>query len=92
MIKQYIYNLFLLLSQTISVLLGGHPDKSMSQRTAIAYISHKDTNTLKSKWFKIQLNLIDSLFYNKLWRIEKNHCLNSIDGEGNAREIWDWSK
>ncbi len=92
MIKQYFYNLFLLLSQTLSVVLGGHPDRSVSQRTGEAYLSHKGKNNLKEKWFTNQMKLIDYIFYNKLWHLEKNHCLNSLDGEANAKQLWNWAK
>jgi len=89
---QYFYNLLLLLSQSISTLLGGHPDESISQRTARAYLAHKNRNTFKARWFTLQLTVIDYMFYNKFWKIEKNHCINSLSGEAGAREIWNWSK
>jgi len=92
MIIQYFYNFFLLSSQALSVFLGGHPDRSVSQRTAEAYLAHVYTGTLKEKWFTKQMAAIDYLFWNGLWKTEQNHCLNSLKGEPNAKEIWDWSK
>lgn len=89
---QYIYNIFLIMSQLTSTILGGHPDTSMSQRTAQAYLAHKSKGTLKEKWFTFQLKIIDSFFWNKYWKIEENHCLNSLEGESNAKEMWDWKK
>lgn len=89
---QYLYNLLLLISQTASTLLGGHPDESISQRTARAYLAHKDRATFKNRWFTIQLKAIDAIFYNRLWKIEQNHCINSLTGEAGAREVWNWSK
>jgi hypothetical protein len=90
LIAQYLYNIFLLTSQTFSVLLGGHPDRSISQRTGEAYLAHKNTGTLKELWFTHQMKLIDALFYNRLYKLEKNHCINSLSGEAGAKEIWDW--
>jgi len=81
-----------MLSQVLSVLLGGHPDKSLSQRTAEAHLAHSGRNTVKSRWFKFQMNLIDLLFWNIFWKIEESHCIKSLDGESIAREIWVWSK
>lgn len=92
MLYRYLYNWLLLFSQAISVALGGHPDISISQRTALAYLAHKNTGTLKEKWFTFQLKTIDLLFWNRLWKIEKNHCINSLEGEPNAKEIWNWRK
>lgn len=89
---QYVYNIFLIISQIISVLLGGHPDTSVSQRTALAFLAHKDKKTLKEKWFTFQMKLINGIFWNILWKVEKNHCLNSIKGEAKAKEVWNWNK
>lgn len=92
MIYQYFYNIFLLFSQATSVLLGGHPDQSISQRTGEAYLAHKNRCTFKEKWFTKQMAVIDSLFNNRLWNIEEQHCLNSLNGEANAKQIWNWAK
>lgn len=89
---QYFYNLLVMFSQAGSVFLGGHPDKSISQRTGEAYLAHAGKGTFKARWFEIQNFLIDSFFWNWLWKIEENHCVNSLSGEGTAKEIWDWSK
>ncbi len=87
-VKQYFYNWFVLISQAISVFLGGEPDTSISQRTAIAYNSHKGTGSGKEKWFSFQQKFIDCL----LWVLarEENHCQNSIVGENNTKELWKW--
>lgn len=92
LIAQYFYNLFLLFSQILSVLLGGHPDRSISQRTGEAYLAHRGSGTFKEKWFTYQMKLIDVLFYNKLYKAEKNHCIKSLNGEAGAKEIWDWKR
>lgn len=31
-------------------------------------------------------------FWFKLLAGEDNHCVNSLGGESNAKELWDWSK
>ncbi|NQX99767.1 MAG: hypothetical protein HRT70_01290 [Flavobacteriaceae bacterium] len=82
--KQYLYNLGVSLSQLWSVILGGHPDQSISQRTAKAYLAKPDG------WFKYQRAFIDWILY--LLLKEENHCLNSLKGESRAKSLWDWSK
>lgn len=82
--KQYFYNLGVWLSQTISVWLGGHPDDSISERTGRAYLANP------KGWFRYQRFFIDLFIY--LILREKNHCVNSIDGEPLAKEVWDWEK
>lgn len=93
MIWKYLYNYLVMLSQLASVVLGGDPDESISQRTARAYIWHKAYNhgSFKQKWFSWQLEAIDLMFYNKIWKIEQNHCFNSLDGEKTSGEVWDWN-
>lgn len=92
MILRYAYNFLVLGSQILSVILGGHPDESISQRTARAYLWHKRYNygSFKGIWFEYQMVAIDLLFYNKIWKIEQTHCLNSLTGESNAKEVWNW--
>lgn len=92
MIAQYLYNLFLMVSQIFSVILGGHPDRSISQRTGEAYLAHTGTETFKDWWFTRQMACIDYLFWNPLWKVEQQHCLNSLCGESLAKELWDWKK
>lgn len=91
---RYIWNLFVLFSQLINTLIGGDPIESFSQRTARAYWWHKKYNNGQfwHKWFIAQKNLIDLLFYNKLWKIEEDHTLNSIKGERGAGEVWNWNR
>jgi hypothetical protein len=83
-LKQYLYNIGVYLSQSISVFLGGHPDESISQRTGRAYLSGR------TGYIALQLKVIDFL----AWIIlrEKNHCVKSLSGEPRAREIWNWDK
>lgn len=83
----YLYNWGVLFSQFISVILGGHPDDSISERTARAYIYHKGSNTFKEKWFYYQLKFIDFIIF-----FEDNHTLNSISDECNAKELWKWDR
>jgi hypothetical protein len=85
MIKKYLYNWGVLLSQALSVLLGGHPDDSISERTARAYLSRNGQG-----WFATQLKIIDFIVY--VMTKEKNHCLNSLNDEVRAVELWNWDK
>jgi hypothetical protein len=89
---QYCYNLLVMLSQLGSVLLGGHPDKSISQRTGEAFIAHRNTFTFRERWFTAQMQAIDLLFWNRFWKLEEWHCINSLRGESKAKELWDWTK
>lgn len=88
-IPQYFYNIGVWLSQTVSVFLGGHPDESVSERTARAYLAHRGRGSWKVYWFWLQMRAIDSLF---ILVGEKNHSLNSLEGEVKAKEIWDWTR
>jgi len=83
-VTQYLYNWAVLLSQALSVLLGGHPDESISQRTGRAYLSNP------KGWFRVQRFAIDMLL--KALTGEADHCLNSLKGEANAKELWSWGK
>ena len=83
----YLYNWGVLFSQFISVILGGHPDDSISERTARAYLAHLGTGTFKEKWFTCQRKLIDFIVF-----FEDNHTLKSIEDEANAKEVWNWEK
>ena len=67
------------------MILGGHPDESISQRTARAYLIKGDQSI-----FGYMRLWID--FWFKLLAGEDNHCVNSLGGESNAKELWDWSK
>lgn len=82
LIKQYLYNIAVCLSQLFSTILFGEPDVSLSQRTAEAYLYHGERS-----WWKYQMSIIDSIIF---W--EDNHCLNSLKGEKNSRTIWRWDK
>jgi hypothetical protein len=88
--KQYIYNIFHAISCLISALTGGSPKESTSQRTAKAANAHYLSPTFKGMWFEIQERLIDGFFYYVFG--EENHCQNSLVGETNTKEIWDWTK
>lgn len=91
-ICQYLYNIVLMISQIFSVLLGGHPDRSISQRTGEAYLAHLGKQNFKEWWFTRQMWAIDYLFWNPLWKFEEKHCINSLEGESVAKELWDWRR
>jgi hypothetical protein len=84
LIKQYLYNLGVYLSQSISVVLGGHPDNSISERVGRAYLSGR------RGLISVMRYIIDGLALIILR--EKNHCVESVSGEPRAKEIWNWDK
>ena len=84
MIRTYLYNLGVVFSQFLSVIVGGHPDESISQRTGRAYLSGR------TGYIRLQKNFIDFMIY--LILQEKNHCVESLNGEAHAKEIWNWDK
>lgn len=83
---QYLYNLILGLDQFINVLLLGDPDESISTRTS------RSLRTGKPKWWVYTLaGVIDFLFYNPLWKAEKDHVMNSFEPDEKAKkELWKW--
>jgi hypothetical protein len=87
-IKQYLYNIFHALSQLLSAITGGSPKESTSQRTARASASLKNKAGFKSSWFIYQEKTIDFIFL--VLAGEENHCKNSLVGETNTKEIWNW--
>lgn len=82
MLSQYFYNLGVWFSQTISVWLGGHPDESISERVARAYLYKPES------FFKYLKQAIDVIVYMLIQ--EKNHTINSLNGEARAKEVWNW--
>lgn len=77
---QYLYNLGVLFSQTISTVLGGDPGETLSSRTGKA--------VLGGNWFakKVIAPFLDFLFF------EKGHAVKSIQFDEGKKEIWAWSK
>lgn len=86
--KQYFVNLVLAGSRFVSAILLGHPDDSISQRTARAWIL-SSVHSTRWKLLNLQMLLIDKVF--ELLLGEENHCLNSLHGESVAKELWSWS-
>lgn len=82
---QYLYNLGVVFSQTLSVLLGGHPDDSISERTARAYLSYKDSGKWQEMFFICLIKIIDTIIF-----FEPNHTMSSLSDERNAKQIWNW--
>lgn len=76
---QYFVNLLMGIDQFVSTILGGHPDDTVSQRLGRAHLA----GTMWTEPFRL---VIDFLVY----PFEPDHCLNSLFGRSNAREIWNW--
>lgn len=75
---QYVYNFGIMLSQSLSVFLGGDPDESVSSRTGKAAAAGK-------WWFKnVQEPVINAMF------ADKNHCKDAIEPDEGCKEIWHW--
>ena len=75
MIKQYLFNLFVVCSCFLNTLLGGFPKEALSERSGRVYLSKGEF------WLR---DFINWLFF---W--ESNHCENSLLEE-KAVEVWDW--
>jgi hypothetical protein len=76
---QYVYNVGLSLSQTISAILGGDPDESICSRTARARIAG---NRFCQFILEPFLNAIMG---------SQDHCQNSLElDEDFKKEIWRW--
>lgn len=83
MIGQYLYNIMVALSRLVSTILGGHPNESISDRLGECAIGCPDRQP-----YKAMRIFVDALLY--LIAGEKDHCLNSINGEPRAKELWKW--
>ena len=77
---QWIFNMGVLGSQWLSVILGGDPDETISSRLGKAQRA--------GVWWaeKIACPLVDLLLF------EENHCLKSIEDDEGMKEIWHWVK
>ena len=76
---QYPFNLGVSLSQTLSVILGGDPDETVSSRCGKA---QKNGGYL---FVFIVAPVIDWLLQ------EPDHCIKSIEPDEGAKEVWHWS-
>lgn len=85
---RYLQNITLAGSRFVSAVLLGHPDDSISQRTARAWML-SPVHSPRWKWLNFQMLAIDKVF--ELLVREENHCLNSLHGESVAIELWSWS-
>ena len=72
-------NLIMAVDQFLSTVLGGHPDDTLSQRLGRAHLAG-------TKWTEPLRIFVDTLAH----PFDKNHCLNSLKGKTNAREVWNW--
>ena len=77
---QYVYNVGVMLSQNLSVLLGGDPDETVCSRTGKA-------SRLNKKWFvKYQEPFLNWLMN------EENHCQKVIEIDEGSKTVWRWDK
>lgn len=76
-VYQYVFNVGLAGSQFISAILGGDPDESICSRAGRAKLSGSLIGV-------VLVFLLDSL-------MGKDHCVNSIEPDESAKEIWSWA-
>jgi hypothetical protein len=83
MIGQYFLNMAMALDQFASTILGGHPDDTISQRLGRAKLAKSGSAIVEQS-----VKFVDSLAF--LIVGEKNHCLRSLNGKTDAKELWNW--
>lgn len=81
--SQYLLNILMAVDQFASTILGGHPDDTISQRLGRAILAGE-----KSMAIIIAVAAVDMLA--KVLVGERDHCVNSLKGKTDAREIWNW--
>lgn len=79
---QYIMNLGIGLDRFLSVILGGHPDDTVSQRLGMA-------QSAKSKAMFVYISYFVDCGA-ELLAGKENHCAESITGKSNGRQLWNW--
>ena len=82
LVAQYLMNLAMGFDQMLSTILGGHPDDTVSQRLGRAQISGAGPKTL------IAIRFVDLVAW--IATGETEHCVKSLSGKTNARELWNW--
>lgn len=68
--------------QFASTVLGGHPDDTVSQRLGRAKLAGGGTVVTT------MVTIVDTLALVLVG--EKDHCVNSLSGKTNAKELWNW--
>ena len=82
--RQYVYNVFLAMSQFLNSLLLGDPDESISGRLGRAYLSGRP-----KWWVTPWMTFVDWMFVMLFGEIQ--HCIKSVEyGEEHAKELWSW--
>jgi len=77
--------------QGLATLLGQSPDISISEALGLAAIMHEEGTAKATKFVLWFGKFVDLLFYNKIYKIEKNHIRSSIDhGESWKHTINHW--
>lgn len=85
MFKAWLYNILVASSRFVSVILGGHPNESISDRLGECQIAVPSKQP-----FKALRIFVDTMMY--MIAGETNHCLNSVSGEPKSKELWKWDK
>ncbi len=81
--RQYFLNMLMAFDQFISTVLGGHPDDTVSQRLGRAYLGGSESVILL-----FSMRMVDKLA--KILAGEDQHCIRSLSGKTNAKELWNW--
>ena len=77
---QYVFNVGVMLSQNLSVMLGGDPDETVCSRAGKA--------ARAGKWWAIHM-LVPFLNW---FMGEPDHCYIVIEDDEGKKAVWDWSK
>jgi len=77
---QYVYNIGVMLSQNLSVILGGDPDETVCSRAGKA--------ARAGRWWAVHM-LVPFLNW---FMHEENHCAKVIEDDEGKKAVWDWSK
>lgn len=81
LITQYLLNLAMAVDQFASTVLLGHPDDTISQRLGRAQLA----GTRWTRPFQLIVDFLALILVG-----ERNHCLNSLSGKTDAKELWNW--
>ena len=79
-LSQYIFNLFVSISQFWNAILGGDPDETISSRCGKA---SRCGNPFVARFLEPLINLIFC---------DPTHCLDAIEEDEGGCQVWDWCK
>ncbi len=78
LVKKYVWNLGVALSQLVHAFFGGDPDESISGATGKAALQNK-------WWFKHVQEPVINWIMN-----DPNHCIDSIEDDEGGNAVYNW--